>query len=228
MNWPRVYTEQETLDLICQGRSIARYGDGEFKVCREGAAKAQPADKRLATMLRTILHDSGDCLVGLPNIYSGTPKLDLWRKHATANVGLLSDAKSYASAFITRPDSAPWIDTPAYWAQLESLWVGQDVTLVRGSSKSLIAEDLVGAKTVTEVICRRQGAFAEYEQILARVGTPTRALLCLGPAATALAVALCAKGVHAIDLGHVGMFLRKHRRGEPMWLSKDDKTPEAA
>jgi len=34
---------------------------------------------------------------------------------------------------------------------------------------------------------------------------------------------LCAKGVHAIDLGHVGMFLRKYRRGEPMWLSKDDK-----
>jgi hypothetical protein len=29
--------------------------------------------------------------------------------------------------------------------------------------------------------------------------------------------------VHAIDLGHVGMFLRKRRRGEPMTVTAADK-----
>ncbi len=43
-----------------------------------------------------------------------------------------------------------------------------------------------------------------------------------------MAVDLCKKGVHAIDLGHVGLFLKKHRQGLPMWLSKDDKQQEVA
>jgi hypothetical protein len=38
-----------------------------------------------------------------------------------------------------------------------------------------------------------------------------------------MAVDLCAKGVHAIDLGHVGMFVHKKRRGEPMWVTDADK-----
>jgi hypothetical protein len=38
-----------------------------------------------------------------------------------------------------------------------------------------------------------------------------------------LAVDLARRGVHAVDLGHVGMFWRKHRRGEPMWVTKADK-----
>jgi hypothetical protein len=36
-------------------------------------------------------------------------------------------------------------------------------------------------------------------------------------------VDLCAKGVHAIDLGHVGMFLRKARAGRPMTVTTEDK-----
>jgi hypothetical protein len=48
-------------------------------------------------------------------------------------------------------------------------------------------------------------------------------LICLGPAATVLAVDLCAHGIHAIDLGHIALFMRKYRCGEPMTLSKDDK-----
>jgi hypothetical protein len=95
---------------------------------------------------------------------------------------------------------------------------------VRGSTKSLTSDDLVGAATVTEVIAPRQHAWADYTSLLERVGRPARALICLGPSATVMAVDLCAKGVHAIDLGHVGMFLRKRRRGDPMWVTEDDRS----
>jgi len=78
---------------------------------------------------------------------------------------------------------------------------------------------------VTEIMGPRQHAWSSRAEIIDRVmaGKPRRVLLCLGPSATALAVALCAKGVQAIDLGHVGMFLRKHRRGDPMWVTNAEK-----
>jgi hypothetical protein len=223
LSYPAVLSEIDTLAAVVAGRSIARYGDGEFKMCRGHSIKSQSGDAALARRLRQVLQNPGHCLVGIPNILSATPKADFWQKfHGYAD--LLAN-REYASSFITRPDSAPWIDVDAYWEMLESLWRGQDVTLVRGSSKSLTAEDLIGARNVAEIIAPRQSAWSEYPDLLFRVGTPRRALLCLGPTATVMAADLCARGVHAIDLGHVGMFLRKRRRGEPMWVTKEDKAP---
>lgn len=222
MKYPAVLGELETLKAICAGASIARYGDGEFKMAAHNAGiKSQEPHAVLSQRLREILHNSGDCLVGIPNIRSETPKAEFWGPQMRF-AGLLSD-RPYVSSFISRPDSAPWINTAAYWALLESLWVGQDITVVGGSGKSLQPEDLVGAGTITHIQCPRQHAFAEYASILDRIGTPKRALLCLGPTATVLAVDLCARGVHAIDLGHVGMFLRKVRRGEPLSVTASDR-----
>lgn len=223
MIYPTVTSEHETLALVVAGRSLARYGDGEFKMCEGSGIKSQQAHPGLATRLREILKASGECLVGIPNIVSETPKAPFWNAHRLRFAAHLSADRSYVSSFITRPDSAPWIDEPSYWDALESLWRDQDVTLVRGSGKSLTAEDLVGAGQVTEILAPRQHAFAEYEALLERIGRPRRALLCVGPTATVMAVDLCARGVHAVDLGHVGMFLRKRRRGEPMWVTEDDR-----
>lgn len=226
MKYPQVLGELETLQRVLAGESIARYGDGEFKHCADRSNVSQGQAPQLSARLRGILIDSGTCLVGIPNIHSATPKADFWQQY-TRESRWLAD-RPYVSAFITRPDSAPWIDTPEYWAQVESLWVGQDVTLVRGSTKSLTVEDLVGAGVVTEIIAPRQHAFADYDAIMERIGRPKRALLCLGPTATVMAADLCAKGVHAIDLGHIGMFLKKYRRGDPMWVSDADKHHDKA
>lgn len=220
--YPKVVSESATLDLVVSGRSLSRYGDGELKMCDGASIKSQAHDPALQVRLREVIQRPGNCLVGIPNIYSATPKAEHWNKH-TKYSRLLAPGIDYVSAFVTRPDSAPWINTTDYWDRLESLWLGQDVTLVRGSSKSLTADDLIGAGTITEIIAPRQQAWAEYEELLRRVGTPARALICLGPTATVMAFDLCARGVHAVDLGHVGMFLRKRRRGEPMWVTDADK-----
>jgi hypothetical protein len=219
--YPHVLSEMETLDQVLAGKSIARYGDGEFKLCHGHSCVSQQHVRQLSKRLRGILHDSGACLVGIPNIHSQTPKAPFWNGFLRESQ-LLTD-RAYVSSFITRPDSAPWIDTPEYWQRIESLWVGRTVTLVRGSTKSLVAEDLIGARTVDEVVCDRQHAFQHYDEILRRIGTPERVLLCLGPTATVLASDLCAKGVHAVDVGHIGLFLKKHRKGLPMWVTREDK-----
>lgn len=222
MKYPSVLSERETLDRVIAGASIARYGDGELNLCANHPAKAQAVHPVLCRRLREILHDSGDCLIGIPNLHSETPKAVFWQKYRDAACFLRP--RDYVSSFITRPDSAPWIHTEDYWQQLERLWLGRDVTIVRGVSvTALHAEDLTGARSVREIACPARDAFSDYDGILARIGSPDRVLLCLGPTATVLAVDLCARGVQAIDLGHVGMFIRKYRAGEPMTVTAADK-----
>jgi hypothetical protein len=220
--YPQVVSEEKTLArVVHQGASLSRFGDGEFKLCRGGGIKSQKAVDSLSKRLNEILKDSGECLVGIPNIRSDTPKAAHWAKYVGCCDWLVN--REYCSAFVTRPDSAPWIDTPEYWEMIESLWVGRDITIVRGKTKSLVADDLVGAKRVTEIVAPLKDAWGDYESLLDRIGHPDRVLICLGPTATVMAVDLCAKGIQGIDLGHIGMFLRKHRRGEPMWVSDTDR-----
>ncbi len=219
--YPHVVSEAETLERILAGQSIARFGDGEFKMAgRHAGIKSQVADDRLSDRLSEILIDSGDCMVGIPNIHAvisehvSDQKVEHWSRHLVFRNLLVE--REYVSAFITRADSAPWINTSDYWQAFEQLWIGQDVTIVRGSGKSFKPDDLIGAGTVTEIITDRQHAWAKYDEILARVLSvkPRRVLIGLGPTATVLAVDLCARGIHALDLGHAALFLRKYRRGE--------------
>lgn len=230
MEYPSVLGELATLQAVCAGASIARYGDGEFKHCADQRNVSQEHHPDLSRRLREILQDSGSCLVGIPNIHEvlkqtpNSQKAAFWSPFLASATRFLNPDRSYASAFITRPDSAPWINTAEYWQQIEQLWLGLDVTLVRGSHKSLQPDDLLGAGEITDVVCPKQHAYVEYDRILAQIGTPTRAIICLGPTATVLAADLSARGVHAIDLGHTALFLRKYRRGEPLVLSKDDKS----
>jgi len=222
--YPRVLSEFDTMRAVVGGRSLSRYGDGELRqadrVCN---IKPQVADAALTARLRAILLDSGACLVGIPNIHDPGPKAVHWNTYQWASK-LLAD-RPYGSAFVTRPDSAPWINDDAYWTLVQSLWLNKSVTLVRGQQKSFTADVLLeaGASEVREILAPVRDAWANYAEILAEIGTPETALLCLGPTATVLAVDLCAKGVHAVDLGHLGMFWKKRLRGLPMWVTPDDK-----
>lgn len=216
--WPAVLSEEETLRLVVEeGRSLARYGDGEFKLCQGGNIKSQAFDPALGKRLREILLSSGDCLVGIPNLMM--PTKPFWDQFRIPRItAFLNMKRVYASAFVSRPDSAPWIHTPAYWHRVESIWKGKSVTLVRGSGKSLTASLLTpSAASVKEILCPRQNAWSEREPLLEQIGRPERVLLCCGPTATVLAVELAARGVQAIDLGHIGM-----------WFKRLDMSEEAA
>lgn len=224
MKYPKVLGEYETLAEVAAGRSIARYGDGEFNLCAGHGIPCQRYHPKLSDRLKEILYPggSGSCLVGIPNLHSDTPKMPFWRKYVKAATPFLG-RRDYVSAFISRPDSAPWVDVPGYWVLLSSLWIDQDVTLVRGSGRSFTAADLHGAKSVKEIVSAPKDAWHYYDDLLRLIGRPQRVLLCLGPTATVMAVDLCALGVHAIDLGHAGMWWRKHVHGEPMIQTDADK-----
>lgn len=193
--YPRVSGELVTLGLVLAGHSLARYGDGEINLALGHDIPCQRWSATLQKRLQGILKDSRECLVGLPNIRSETPKSAFWNKYLTLAAPLLAE-RPYVSSFVSRPDSAPWIDTPEFWDALASLWHGKDVTLVRSTSaKALQPDDLVGALSVRDVIAQKTNAFSQYDDILDEIGRPTGVvLLCLGPTATVLAVDLCRMG----------------------------------
>lgn len=215
--YPNVLSEDDTLALALGGKSIARFGDGELKIALGRDAKSQRFAKPLANKLRKVLLQPGaNCVACIPNIASDdSPKTPFWKQYrAPIYTGLYALGETYGSAFITRPDSAPWIDRPDYWSKIRLLWEGRNVVLVRGSTKSLVAADLVGAEFVEEIVASRQHAFDDYPILLARLqAEKRRVILCLGASATALAWELSLFGVHALDLGHIGMFMRKLKDG---------------
>lgn len=207
MTYPKVIDEAATL-AAAQTNSLARFGDGELSLALGGDCISQARDATLALELKVILRNTArDLLVGIPNVESKTKPA--WAKYGAAKYVALYGQGVFGSSFITRPDSAPWIDTPEFWQLLTQLWVRRDVVLVAGTERSLRADQLVGANSVRRVDTPRRDAYAEIDRILEEIGKPAgTVLMCAGPTATVLAARLAAKGVHAVDLGHVGMFMR--------------------
>jgi hypothetical protein len=211
MRYPLVKSEMETIELAAT-MSLARYGDGELRTCLGGDAISQRhRSDKLVAELRNILQVPVDgLLVGIPNVMSKTPKADSWAKYGTPSYTKLYGPLSFGSSFITRPDSAPWIDVPEYWEKVRDLWRGKDITLAVGDKKSVTSELIAGeAASLREVWGPRTEAYDIIDQIEEQIGKPSgTVIMCLGVTATVLAARLARKGVHAIDLGHIGMFMR--------------------
>lgn len=208
-----ILTEADTIERAIAGVSLSRFGDGELRLALGGDAKSQARDPALRAQLLQILAGvRGRCLVCLPR-HNG-PKAHWWAEYNRPKFTELYTMPLYGSAFVTRPDSAPWIDVPEYWKRVTDLWNCRDVVLVRGKANSLTAEQLDGAASVTEIIGPERDAFAQIDRLMTRTVEAVRpggiVLLCLGATATVMAWRLAGLGLHAIDLGHIGLFMR-HR-----------------
>jgi hypothetical protein len=222
--WPNVINEDLTLnELVDNGKSICRFGDGELNLALGiDSCVTQPFNIELSLRLKDILKFGNGCLVGIPRMEG--PKLKFWSRFNRAKVIELFGMENYYSAFITRPDSAPWIDRADYWLKVQKLWENKIVTLVRGSEKSLTGKLLAKALKVNEIIIPKRDAYNHYEEIFRSCRLTDTILLCAGPTATVLAYDLCDAGHQALDIGHIGMFLGKHIRGEPMIVTDKDKS----
>jgi Glycosyltransferase GT-D fold len=214
MNYPDVVGEWETLLQVLDGKSIARYGDGEFNLVRGGNCVSQRKVPGIQTELQNILKGKNkDLLVAIPRLDKRSPKNVNWVKCCSHYGGYLQHGKTYYSAFITRPDSAPWIATPTYFDGIEKLWEGKDITMVYGSNRSLSVDfpAMKSAKSITVVETDYAHTYPKIDAIerqIHRAGNKTVLLMC-GPTATCLAARLAGK-FHAIDLGHIGMWWRAY------------------
>lgn len=213
--YPDVVGEWDTLRAVLSGKSIARFGDGEFNLVRGGNCVSQRAVPGIQLELRNILlsHDPR-LLVAIPRIDERSPKNVNWTKCCSHYGDHLSRKKQYFSAFITRPDSAPWIATTEYYELIESLWKGQDITMVYGSERSLSLDfpPMQSAKSINVVktdYAHTYHRIDEIERDIHLAGNE-RVLLMCGPTATCLAARLADDAFHAVDLGHIGMWWMAH------------------
>jgi hypothetical protein len=213
-----IIKEKETLQKLLKGHSIARYGDGELRLALGMSVGHQNAIKQLQEELRYILKNDTKCLVGIPYIAHNSPKKVTWEHYSVSKYQeLYNPDKQYYSAFITRPDSAPWIDTQEYWEMARQLYVNKDIIIVSGSRKGFRVDEIEKeCKSVQEFEALPVQAYMHIDYLEKQIEKACKSkdkpvFLAIGATATVLAWRLAEKGIQALDLGHLPMFMR--RRG---------------
>lgn len=209
VKWPAVMGEFETMRAVAAGGSIARFGDGELKIIYGSGYVRELPCLALATELFEVLgNEERGLLVGIPTLDPAGPKIENWRRHEAKFLRVLG-AGPYFSAFVTRPDSAPWILTQEYLEIVLSVWAGRRVALVAEKTSKIPAVVRVSAASTAHISCPRHGAYARIEVLEASVlaAKPDLAVLSCGPTATCLVRRLHRKGLQAVDLGSAGGFL---------------------
>lgn len=225
--WPQVLNEDITMRTVLEQKaSLARFGDGELRLCLGINIPNQTADPVLAEKLRHVLvhtcAEKGFC-VGIPDLMPGTQKYEdfpylhrvFMKKDFEPLYRSCPAEGPYYSSFVSRNDLVH--RGKQYWDQFPAIHEGRHVVLVSGANR--LNGYLSNASAVTVVKCPVRNAFGEYARILAEcteVGRKLREegrddlvfILILGPTATVLAYDLHQLGYQAVDVGHAASFRR--------------------
>ncbi len=240
---PKILGFQESLNSL-QEKSLARFGDGEFKLMKGESINFQKADRELAFRLSEVIKNQIPSLaVGLPDIF-GKCESDYFKRVIINCRKLLYQyidfSTTYYNSAITRLYKFKSEEEgKKYYDRIKQLWNIKDIVIVEGEGSRLgIGNDLFsGAKSIKRIICPAKDAFSRYDEILAeceKFDKDILFILALGPTATVLAYDLCLKGYRALDVGHVDtmyeMFLRKadklvHVEGKVVFNEERNKIP---
>jgi len=224
--YPDVAGEFDTVDALLNGKSIARFGDGELKIIDGAGYSREPANAALGAELAQILRSPAPgCLVGVPTLDPRGPKYSNWRRHRARFAEHLAADQVYHSAFISRPDSAPWIYAFEYAAAIAGLWRDRHAAVLCEPDNSILKVVRLSAAKVTHIACPHQLAYAQIDQLKAKIlaAGACVAILSCGPTATCLANRLDAAGLQAIDIGSAGGFLLKLLAGKhPAWQPQSE------
>lgn len=223
--WPvNILDEYATVAKLHAGWSLSRFGDGELKVCDGYGYRREPPCRWLAAELRQILGTPHDrLLVGIPTLNPEGPKYANWLRHAPRFLKYLSADMQYGSAFVSRADSAPGVEHPAFAKQMIALWAGRDTVIVCEPDNKLLPVVQVFARHTMLIPCPHVQAsayIATYEQQICALN-PEVVVLSHGVSATVLAYRLSCRGIQALDCGSMGAMLQ---RLIPRGVSGDPET----
>lgn len=234
----RIMNYKKTIQYIKKHHcSIARYGDGEFKLMLDKEDLGfQSRDKRLAEKLKETFSSKDEklllCIPRCMNTLSGLN--DMARNH-WFNWGRREDnhrntvkmiwqytGKRYrfGDAQITRPymDWASNRRAKETFPLLKSLWDDRDILIVEGEQTRLgVGNDLFdNARSTKRILAPAIGAFDRYDDIVQAVSNQYHGeliLLALGPTATVLAADLAERNMQALDIGHIDIEYEWYLRG---------------
>ena len=219
--------------IIEEGKSLARFGDGEFELIF-GCERPwfQLPNKRLAERLKEVLQsEREDMLIAVADNFG---RLDKYTDEAAMGIReylsngkreklikLLGNDRTYYDAYVSRPylmyKDKSYAST--IFRLYKKLWKDRNVLLVEGKAmKSGAGNDLFdNVRSIRRIICPAQNAFDVYEEICIAIENNYNEgdliLIGLGPTATILAYDICIKGMQAIDLGQLDNEYEWFKRG---------------
>ena len=228
---PKVLNAQDSLySILSSDKSVARCGDGEFKLITGEGISFQKYDKVLSERLKEIIKNKDDnILVGITDIFGYCSSNYMRKVMVMCRDTLykyLNFSADYIDTNVTRQlEFVSQEQGQDYYNKMKSLWENKNIVLVEGEGSRLgIGNDLFSnAESVKRIICPIKNAFSKYNEILTECLKQEKNelfLLALGPTATVLAVDLSKKGYRAIDIGHLDTayeaFLRKSKKFVPV------------
>ncbi len=225
---PRILSREETIrQIVEEGKSIARLGDGEFAgIVEQKRWNFQGESHLLSLKLQEVLKSEDEgLLVGLnPTFYMNLfdiPEEDadgvraymqpmVRRLHAE----LLSRDKIYGNALfhnISRDEDV---------LELKKIWKDRDCVFIEGVHTCMgVGNDLFdNCRSIERILGPAENAIDKYEEIIAETVKQPKdklILLALGPTATALAHELFKLGYQAIDIGHIDLIYEGYLRKLP-------------
>lgn len=227
--FPAIRSCQETLEEIIKGgKSIARFGDGEFaQINGMDRYNFQKLDAELALRLEEVLHSHHPrMLIAIANNYGNLQSYTedaanairiymMGKKARPQHMKLLERDRIYYDAYVTRPyvmyrDNNT--DAPRKrFEAVKEIWQGRKVMIVEGAQTRMgVGNDLLeGAREVKRILAPATSSFDRYDDILKAsleyAHEDTLFLIAMGPSAGVLAYDLTVEGYQAIDIGHLDL-----------------------
>ena len=218
---PTILSVDEALDALIDGRSIARFGDGELTTMEGRFDVFQVPSERLSRRLAEVLSsDAPGLLVGISSLaYDTRGDLTDAQKHFYAQNARwmreiltqhLQEGKIYAPTEVTLGHTIyrESYDRRSYFDRVRRIWEGASVVLIHGDGifDGFTHDIFDNAASVEHILAPKQDAFDHYDDILQQaLQAPQDSLIIaiLGPTATVLAYDLHRAGYRALDLGHI-------------------------
>lgn len=210
-----LYSMPETLQLVAQGKSLARFGDGEITLMDGDDIDFQKSSPELALELENILKNQDEkLLVCLPTILTACDDdeanwwLKFWYVRWKDLKQKLSFEHSYGHSMVTRPDFFIMYPEQAVQAW-KSIWQNRKIVLITGEGSKLNLEHMLFDNVSTRQIIysKAMNAYADADRIIAEVqntaGQNCLILIALGPTGTVLAKRFSDLGYQALDIGHI-------------------------
>lgn len=221
--YPCVMTTSETLKEILLGKSIARFGDGEFKIIagdsigeKGSKTEYQIYDKSLAERLQEILKNpTAECIVAINGFCDKDNDMQNYRDIFSyfENFWLCYWKKvhkffkknyNYGSSVVSRVT----VFNENTIQDIKNIWNNKKVLFVVGNGSHFVLEERLFDNIQEAFILVTKGVstWSKYPEILNQIlAFPKEYLifLALGPTATVLAYDLSKQGYQAIDMGHL-------------------------
>lgn len=210
-----LHSMPETLALVAQGKSLARFGDGEITLMDGDDIDFQAADPELARELEVILNNQDENLkVCLPtmlkacNDYEVNWWLKFWYVRWKDLQPKLNTERAYGHSMVTRPDY--FIMYPEQAAlSWKAIWNQREIMLITGEGSRLNLEHALfdNARSRQVIYSKAVNAYADVPRLLSEVrqsaAPGSLVLIALGPTGTVLAKRLSDLGYQALDIGHI-------------------------